>query len=777
MKLNTIQREGQWSEISERLNENFSKVKAAVDGIEKSTRKDCGLFPDVDALNLAHPNPIVGMWAGVGQTTPAVLYRCKKNGVWTTDNEYWYENGQPGPQGPVGPQGPQGNSGYSGAADELKVVNNLTEGGAAAALSAEMGKELNAKLQNLGSTNVPIAISVGSYRDNDGLTPVVNANRARTSIVSRKDIIGMSLMPPAGYYMWVFQLDTNFQKVTNTNWIGGGTSPLLVDNLADNVAYITIVFKNSYNGDTAMDESHILTLQQWVNSQLYVSAKINNWDYVLQANSGIDGAIKIEGTHIIIKSSGFGIRFKGKLYYVANTDTTVTEPCDFDLGAYGNLYLCLDTSLLTNPDARNNLADVVVVRNGLRENDIPIAYRYMKEQVYLLGQFKDVYGGTGSGASLTHESINNDILFAPDFYAYRRGKLLNDKMEGMSWYKRFVIAHYTDIHNYYDLFGQGLKVMQDKANVVVNCGDDSRGITADDAATVKSDLSQMMGVVNRVNTLPYIPNVGNHDFTGLTKKEYFDIVCAGLTNVVWGDAENYRIYGYSDFINTNYQGDYRIIILDPCDYNDGQYSNPYYNAYVVFSQEQIDWLIKTLEDAANKGLNVITTMHYSFGDNSLPYGDELAKPDAFFCQDAFMIPDIIKALQNEGTLSKDYADAVGTNHISINKDFAETNPLKYVCHLFGHIHSKNAYQCQKTDGEKYDMLMLGELSLAQNGAALSKTYREVNTINNISFSALAIDSEEQAIYRIAYGAYKDYSDPTKDARVTKLGYRFDNLQM
>lgn len=37
----------------------------------------------------------------------------------------------------------QGNSGYQGAADELEVKNNLTEGGATAALSAEMGKELN----------------------------------------------------------------------------------------------------------------------------------------------------------------------------------------------------------------------------------------------------------------------------------------------------------------------------------------------------------------------------------------------------------------------------------------------------------------------------------------------------------------------------------------------------------------------------------------------------------------------------------------------------------
>lgn len=41
-----------------------------------------------------------------------------------------------------GVKGEQGNSGYSGAADELEVVNNLTDGGATKALSAEMGKRL-----------------------------------------------------------------------------------------------------------------------------------------------------------------------------------------------------------------------------------------------------------------------------------------------------------------------------------------------------------------------------------------------------------------------------------------------------------------------------------------------------------------------------------------------------------------------------------------------------------------------------------------------------------
>lgn len=46
-----------------------------------------------------------------------------------------------------GDKGDQGNSGYTGAANELEVVNNLTEGGATKALSAEQGKILAEKMK------------------------------------------------------------------------------------------------------------------------------------------------------------------------------------------------------------------------------------------------------------------------------------------------------------------------------------------------------------------------------------------------------------------------------------------------------------------------------------------------------------------------------------------------------------------------------------------------------------------------------------------------------
>ena len=68
------------------------------------------------------------------------------------------EQGPAGPQGPKGDkgdQGPQGNSGYQGAAGELEIVNNLTQGGATAALSAEMGKVLSEEVAAHFGTKLP----------------------------------------------------------------------------------------------------------------------------------------------------------------------------------------------------------------------------------------------------------------------------------------------------------------------------------------------------------------------------------------------------------------------------------------------------------------------------------------------------------------------------------------------------------------------------------------------------------------------------------------------
>lgn len=72
----------------------------------------------------------------------------------------------------------QGNSGYQGEAGELEVVNNLTDGGATSALSAEMGKQLKTQLYGLPQKQITFQ-ATGSMRS---LSATINEGDIISSI-------------------------------------------------------------------------------------------------------------------------------------------------------------------------------------------------------------------------------------------------------------------------------------------------------------------------------------------------------------------------------------------------------------------------------------------------------------------------------------------------------------------------------------------------------------------------------------------------------------------
>ena len=97
--------------------------------------------------------------------------------------------GPQGPKGDKGDKGDQGNSGYTGAAGELEVVNNLTDGGAARALSAEMGIVIRDVIEQifnaLGEYSFPngkptIDWAGGSIAINLNLSDFSSSNMAQT---------------------------------------------------------------------------------------------------------------------------------------------------------------------------------------------------------------------------------------------------------------------------------------------------------------------------------------------------------------------------------------------------------------------------------------------------------------------------------------------------------------------------------------------------------------------------------------------------------------------
>jgi len=374
----------------------------------------------------------------------------------------------------------------------------------------------------------------------------------------------------------------------------------------------------------------------------------------------------------------------------------------------------------------------------------------------------------------------NAALFEPEFLAYQYGRKINEHGEGYQWYRRFGIFHITDVHCNRMLEYDAFRLAQGRADVVVNTGDDSNFCTAEEAEATRDNLTVSLQTVHAADAgdVPVIQVPGNHDVPGISKEDYFRRICSGIVQafspgVVWGDEAGRRAYGYCDYMSSPEMGaGFRIIMLDPFDYDDGQFEVRRFMT-ATFSQKQIDWLISILQDASDQGLKVITVMHYSFGDDALFFNERLAKPDAHFYQDPFMIPDIIDAAQHGDRLRRTYPDELGTDDIRVNADFSKHPPLEFVCHLFGHIHSKDVFRCRKTDGSKvYDILMLGEASLGGHGTALNKVYQPKGTVNQPTFSALSIDTFEKCIYRTSYGAYLK-CDGSNSRRTERISYGFE----
>ena len=377
-------------------------------------------------------------------------------------------------------------------------------------------------------------------------------------------------------------------------------------------------------------------------------------------------------------------------------------------------------------------------------------------------------------AALSASAQDNLAFFEQEFEPYLYGRLNNEHGIGTRWYRRFSVFHITDVHSSYRLLAEALNAADGRADIIVNTGDDANGCETRDAANNKIVHKRIASTVVEANTgkVRYLNVPGNHDVPGMTKQDYFDCManldatfCPGI---VWGDPEGKRSFGYYDVESAD-MGTFRFILLDPFDYPDGQFETRKFMT-ATFSQSQVDWLVRTLKDASSKGLHVITMMHYSFGDNDLDFSEERAKPDARFYQDAFMIPDIIDAAQNGIRLTAEYPDALGLSNIKVDADFTGGR-LDYICHLFGHIHSKNNYWCQKTDGSKiYDILMLGEANMSISGTALCKVHVTPTSPHQIAFSSLMVDTNEEAIYRVSYGAYLNY-DKSNSSRTEKFPYR------
>lgn len=156
-----------------------------------------------------------------------------------------------------GLKGEQGNSGYTGAVDELEIVNNLTQGGATSALSAEMGKELTGRVDNLENTVYGIKeVSDIIITQNDFKEEDVNIIHNNTRGVIYWSVADLSLFESAtltvksGVNLKVSMHSTNSPLdwgsiISDTGWITAGNTKTIDKSFVEGESYLRLAWTNS----------------------------------------------------------------------------------------------------------------------------------------------------------------------------------------------------------------------------------------------------------------------------------------------------------------------------------------------------------------------------------------------------------------------------------------------------------------------------------------------------------------------------------------------------
>lgn len=139
-------------------------------------------------------------------------------------------------------KGATGDSGYTGSLDELEIVNNLTSGGPTAALSAEMGKELNNKLQTMSLESIvwDTTTNEAGYLETGGMTVTSNSGYTTTPYIDVSAYSEVYVTAKTGQiHGTVFGYDSEQNYVTT---LVGRSNTLNKTNVSipDNVSYIRV---------------------------------------------------------------------------------------------------------------------------------------------------------------------------------------------------------------------------------------------------------------------------------------------------------------------------------------------------------------------------------------------------------------------------------------------------------------------------------------------------------------------------------------------------------
>ncbi len=327
---------------------------------------------------------------------------------------------------------------------------------------------------------------------------------------------------------------------------------------------------------------------------------------------------------------------------------------------------------------------------------------------------------------------------------------------------RVLIGHFSDIHGDMKRFENALEYFEYfGVDFAIHTGD-----------LVMWDMQNEYDFFARADERSAIPLyncIGNHEtFQGKykpTNEELHEALLSKLKNI---KSPNNRGYYYVDFPKHNI----RIIAVNNYDY-DAEDAEALRESYTI-SQEQCDWLIGVLKEAAKIGYGVIIFSHES--DIPIPP----ASNDFGFCQrfephpwgipkkHEHIIADIVDAFRHGKEIKKEVTWACGLKTTVCDK--FETKG-EFICYLNGHRHGDYVgYLPDFPDQLSIGMTCSGCFPEGYHniGEETSDLARIPDTVTEDAVNFYTLDREKKTISIVRIGAA--VNDEFKTRRALQLKY-------